>query len=114
MCDDLDAVEIATKLGAPINESCCAGTNPKTGTRVQCPFFETCAYERQKQHEPDVWIVAHELLFTRQDAIKGVELIFIDETFYGVRHPSCRRRPDPGRICIDAEARRPEDGCYWG
>src|SRR5215208_844551 len=82
MCDDLDAVQIALDLGATVETACCRSKDPKTKIERRCAFYSSCAYQRQKTERPDVWIVAHQLLFTAQRAIGEVEGVIIDEGFW--------------------------------
>ncbi|MGU3537740.1 hypothetical protein [Methylobacterium sp. A54F] len=88
MCDDVEAVEIALNLGEPVETSCC---RLKEGlvTLHQCQHFHTCAYQAQKAGRPDVWIVAHQMLFRAQAALGDVEIVVIDEGFWqsGLRIP---------------------------
>lgn len=88
MCDDIEAVEIASNLGEIIETSCC---RMKEGVAVlhQCPHFNTCSYQAQKEGRPDVWIVAHQMLYRAQSAFGGIELVVIDEGFWqsGLRIP---------------------------
>ena len=49
---------------------------------MKCAFFDTCHYQRQLREKPDVWIVAHQLLFQSQASIGEVAGVFIDESFW--------------------------------
>lgn len=88
MCDDIEAVEIASNLGEPIESSCC---KLKEGVAVlhQCQFYNSCSYQAQKEGRPDVWIVAHQMLYRAQSAFGDIELVVIDEGFWqsGLRIP---------------------------
>ncbi|MGU3388515.1 DNA-primase RepB domain-containing protein [Methylobacterium sp. D53M] len=88
MCGDIEAVEIASNLGEPIESSCC---KLKEGvvTVHQCQFYNSCSYQAQKESRPDVWIVAHQMLYRAQSAFGDVELVVIDEGFWqsGLRIP---------------------------
>jgi hypothetical protein len=47
---------------------------------MQCPFFDVCGYQAQRQRSADVWFVAHEMLFTeRPAAIGNVAVVVVDE-----------------------------------
>lgn len=81
MCDDLDAVDLALKLGAPVQASCCKGKAP-SGAKVECAFFDSCSYQRQMNSRPQVWIIAHQLLFHAQAGIGPISGLFIDESFW--------------------------------
>jgi putative DNA primase/helicase len=48
-----------------------------------CPFFQTCSYQVQKADPPQVWIIAHTLLFQAQAAIGKPGMVVIDEGFWG-------------------------------
>jgi hypothetical protein len=80
MCGDLPAVIEAEKAGEPIETACCKGKN-QLGIPVTCPFYQTCAYQKQKHQKPDVWIFAHQMLFRAQSAINELSVLFIDESF---------------------------------
>ncbi|MFE1603340.1 hypothetical protein [Methylobacterium sp. ID0610] len=86
MCDDLEAVEIALNLGEPIQTSCCKKKSTD-GIEYLCPHFQACAYQAQKATKPEVWIVAHQMLFQGQTALGKVEMVVVDESFWqaGVR-----------------------------
>ncbi|WP_267406759.1 hypothetical protein [Methylobacterium sp. GC_Met_1] len=88
MCDDIEAIEIASNLGEPIESSCC---KLKEGVAVlhQCQFYGSCSYQAQKEGRPDVWIVAHQMLYRAQSAFGDIELVVIDEGFWqsGLRIP---------------------------
>ncbi len=86
MCDDIEAVEIALNLGEPIQTSCCK-KKLEDGTIYMCPHFATCSYQGQKATKPEVWIVAHQMLFQGQTALGKVEMVVVDESFWqaGIR-----------------------------
>lgn len=81
MCDDMEAVKVALDLGAPVSTSCCKGKRPG-GATATCRFYESCAYQQQTKDRPDVWVVAHQLLFSPQAALGDVGGVFIDESFW--------------------------------
>lgn len=89
MCDDLEAVNIALQLGERVQESCCK-KKLTNGIVVKCPHFHTCAYQEQTRTSPDVWIVAHQLVFQGNNNLGKVEALIIDESFWqaGIRPPS--------------------------
>jgi Primase C terminal 2 (PriCT-2) len=80
MCEDLGAVEIAEDLGLVIESACCRGKDPH-GKKVTCPFYNHCAYQAQKGKEPDVWLIPHQTLFLQNTTLKGMSVLFIDESF---------------------------------
>jgi hypothetical protein len=81
MCHDLEAVRMAVDLGVPIDRACCRGKDP-TGKVVTCRYFETCAYQAQKVRMPEVWCVAHQMLFQANKTLGGVSVLIVDENFY--------------------------------
>ncbi len=91
MCDDMEAVEIALGLGVTVETGCCRSKDPTTKTIRQCVFYETCSYQGQKAVRPDVWIVAHQLLFAAQAALGEVAGVFIDESFWQAGMWTARR-----------------------
>jgi hypothetical protein len=80
MCEDLGTIKIAEDMGAVIETSCCKGEDPD-GNTATCPYYNHCAYQRQKSKNPDVWIFAHQMLFQKNTTLKGMSVIFIDESF---------------------------------
>jgi hypothetical protein len=80
MCLNPDAVELATKVMAPVSTSCCKYKNFK------CDFFERCGYQRQmarlKQDKPRVIISAADILFHENAAIGTPDRVVIDEGFW--------------------------------
>ena len=81
MCDDRQAVDIALGLGETVQSTVCEGEGPD-GQRAVCPFFQTCSYQTQKADPPQVWIIAHTLLFQAQAAIGKPGMVVIDEGFW--------------------------------
>lgn len=74
MCLDLEATIDAQKVGANVEQSVCR----KGDTR--CPFFDVCGYQAQKQRTADLWIGAHELLFTETPRAFGkIAALVVDE-----------------------------------
>lgn len=88
MCDDLEAVNVALSLGAPVSTACCKVKLPN-GMEARCQFFGSCSYQRQKLDPPEVWIMAHQLLFHATTALGKVEMVIVDEGFWqgGIRIP---------------------------
>jgi putative DNA primase/helicase len=102
MCDDLEAVEIALSLGEPVTTSCCRH-KPKGMPERVCEHFHSCGYQAQQAGRPDVWIVAHQMLFRAQAAIGKVELVVVDEGFW----QSGLRIPKRGLTLNEIEAQLP-------
>jgi hypothetical protein len=80
MCDNLEAVRAAEGAGLPVETSACRGKNP-AGEVVECPFYRTCRYQKQKSKRPQAWIFPHQMLFQKQEAIGTLSALFIDERF---------------------------------
>ena len=91
MCLNLDQVRLALVAGEPIAETCC-----KNKERT-CMFFGRCAYQRQKQVPPDVWIAAHEALFHANRVFEDPVGVIIDEAFWsdGISAMGDRHRRHP-------------------
>lgn len=90
MCDDLEAVGIALSMGggSSVSKMCCKA-KMEDGTEARCAFFATCSYQAQVTTQPEVWIVAHQLLFSAGSALGKVEFVIVDEGFWqtGIRIP---------------------------
>lgn len=82
MCRNLEAVRDAQAAGAVVQRAVCKGKAPD-GTAVECPFFTSCGYQRQRQRKADVWHVAHEMLFQEKPAAIGdVAAVVGDEAIW--------------------------------
>ena len=82
MCRDRAAVELARSLGADPQETVC---RRKLGddTVNKCRHFDVCGYQRQRRGKADIWIVAHEMLFTKiPPALGTLAALVIDESFW--------------------------------
>lgn len=90
MCDDLEAVSIALSMGggSSVSKMCCKA-KLDDGTEAKCQFFGMCSYQAQVTTQPEVWIVAHQLLFSAGSALGKVEFVIVDEGFWqtGIRIP---------------------------
>jgi putative DNA primase/helicase len=77
MCREQERIKaIGEALGSVPSLACRRGDK-------QCPFYETCGYQRQRRERPQMWIVPHNLLFyERPDFIPHPDALGIDETFY--------------------------------
>jgi hypothetical protein len=74
MCRDLDAVAEVEKLGLPVEEHVCRS---KKG---ECVFAGFCGHQRQKREDADVWIGAHEMLFSEKPKTLGdLAAVIVDE-----------------------------------
>lgn len=83
MCLNLGAVADAQAAGVySIAETVCERNDPKTGRIVRCPFHDSCGYNRQRDADPQVWIVTHAMLFMPlPKPIGEVDALVIDEAF---------------------------------
>jgi len=77
MCRELARVTlIADALGIVSRQAC------KHKGSV-CESYDVCGYQRQRQGQPDVWIVPHQLLFrVRPSFIPEPTSLVIDESFW--------------------------------
>jgi hypothetical protein len=85
MCLNLPAVELAMKLHADVQKTCCKAKG------VKCVFFNSCGYQRQQIDRPKVWIVASDMAFHHQTAFGKPTKCIIDESFWrkslrGIEH----------------------------
>ena len=79
MCYDLDAVADAEQAMADVQTSVCRKVT-RDGIH-KCEFFDECPFQRQRALNPDVWFVAHELLFgKRPEMIKEPATVVVDES----------------------------------
>ena len=79
MCLNPDAVELALKAHADIYATCCKSKGEK------CRFSDQCGYLRQmpeKGDQPDVWVIAADMLFHAQPALGDASCLIIDESFW--------------------------------
>jgi hypothetical protein len=80
LCNNLEAVGAALKMGANVSATVCAKR------KIKCQFYETCGYQRQKPrvHIADVVLAAHDILFQQKPLAfgKGFGLIITDESFW--------------------------------
>ena len=91
MCRDTDAVRDVQAVGGAPQATVC---NPKRGPG--CKFYP-CRYTDQFQQQADIWIVAHQALFSqRPESVPQPSLLIIDEAFwqaglYGADYDSPKR-----------------------
>lgn len=83
MCRNRAAVADARDAGArSIAETVCEQKDLKTGRIVRCPFHDSCGYNRQRDADPQIWIVTHAMLFMPlPKPIGEVDALVIDEAF---------------------------------
>lgn len=74
MCGNVEAVQAAQRAMLKPQEAVCRS---KKG---QCPFFDVCAYQAQKQETADIWLVPHAALFhQRPETIGRPAVLIVDE-----------------------------------
>ena len=79
MCRNLEAVDVAIKVGAQVQRSVC-----RSGP-LRCRFYDGCLYQAQRERaaEVDVIIAAHEIGFQLPEAFgENFGLVLIDEGFW--------------------------------
>jgi len=82
MCRDLPAVTLALELALIVQTTVCRRML-RDGTVAECPFFTSCGYQRQRRARADIWIVAHQLVFSRKPAALGeLAAVVVDESFW--------------------------------
>ncbi len=82
MCRNLEAVQDARDAMQDTYKTCCK-RKLDDGTTAICPFFSVCGYERQRQTEVDLWIVAHEMIFgEKPTAIGKLAFLVVDEAVW--------------------------------
>ena len=105
MCRDLDAVLDVQSLSGDVQKLACEGKDA-SGQIRRCPHFDSCAYQAQRHRQADIWIVAHNLLFSKKPAaITQPGLVIIDESFTSAAMQGVTGRPK--RIGLADIAERP-------
>jgi hypothetical protein len=79
MCQRSEDVEAVEKALLDVESTLCKrGRGEKA---VKCPFYDTCAYQQQKQIKADIWFAAHECaVHEMPKAFGDVGWIVIDES----------------------------------
>lgn len=73
MCRDPELPQAAARAGLAPTEACGA-----------CPLRNECGYRRQRGQKADVWIVAHNMMFSAKPAaIPKPAVLVVDEAFWG-------------------------------
>ncbi|OYV49235.1 MAG: hypothetical protein B7Z77_08495 [Acidocella sp. 20-58-15] len=83
MCRNLNAVKDAQEIGLDPQTTTCMAKVMQGGEAVtiKCPFYNSCGYQRQRASRADLWIVPHEVLFTKKPAALGdVAAVVVDES----------------------------------
>ncbi len=73
MCGQLDVVREAQSLWADIDNEICG----------KCELKDNCAYLTQRRNDGDLWIVAHNMLFSQAPSVisnRGVAVLVVDES----------------------------------
>lgn len=79
MCKRPELIRDLRKAGLDETETACRQKRAGEPERL-CPFFEECAYQRQKV-PADIYFVAHQALFHDRPAFMGdVAAVFVDES----------------------------------
>jgi len=83
MCAFSDWAESLASLQMSVSKSLCSNTS-EDGTEVRCRFFDTCPYMAQirEMKKPGLIIASHQYLSVELDALKGIDLVIIDESFH--------------------------------
>ena len=77
MCRDIDAVKDVQLAGGDPQKLVCINGDKK------CAFAEVCGYQKQRLQKGQIWIVAHQALFTQKpETIPVPSLVIIDESFH--------------------------------
>lgn len=82
MCRNVEVVRAVQRVGGDPQQAVCRRKMPD-GTVRACPYFESCAYQRQRDQKAALWLVAHHALFAQKpEAIPKPALVVIDEAFW--------------------------------
>ena len=79
MCADIIRVKDAMKARRSIQKAVCKHK------KKTCPLFNSCAYQAQSRRNdtPNVWFVAHEMLFHEKPAVIGkIAALIVDESMF--------------------------------
>jgi putative DNA primase/helicase len=80
MCRDIERVRDAQTARVSVQSAVCK-RKLEDDSFITCPFFDVCGYQRQRERKADLWIVAHEMLFTQKPAAIGkVAAVIVDES----------------------------------
>ncbi|WP_198376844.1 DUF7146 domain-containing protein [Neoroseomonas rubea] len=83
MCENPRAVAAARAIGANVQAAACGKAEDPPAAR--CPFFDGCAYQRQRQGSADLWVVPHNMLFDGDAKAFGTPgLVIVDEQVWSV------------------------------
>jgi Type III restriction enzyme, res subunit len=111
MCRNLAAVEVALRCHADVSKTCCS-KNRKT----RCEFFNKCGYQRQmpaKGDQPQVWIIASDMLFHEQAVLGKPHILVVDEGFWsrgirGIEQEEGQKRQQGWTVALDSMRNTPE------
>jgi hypothetical protein len=77
MCRDLRRVKLIEEALGSVTPCACKYKDK------ECEFFRLCGYQKQRQQNPDIWLVPHQLLFReRPSFIPKPDSLVIDEAFW--------------------------------
>lgn len=79
MCERPDVVRAVGRAGLDVQTFAC-----RTPEGVECPFYQSCAYQAQRRQRRRLTITTHATIFAKK--AKGIptpELLVIDESFWG-------------------------------
>src|SRR4051794_24951955 len=96
MCRELDLMRAAQALRLDAEKTACrvCSFRPRDGQPAQC------GYLRQKGKRADIWIGAHNMLFSRKPAAIGdLAAVIVDENPIGAALEGVEGAPI--RLCID-------------
>lgn len=81
MCWDLDAVRDAERVGADVQTSVCHQVAGKNRSEATCPFKGMCGYQQNQAETADIWLVAHELIYSKAPRALGkIRYLIVDES----------------------------------
>jgi putative DNA primase/helicase len=85
LCQNLEAVKTAEKIGAEVESTACK--QGRGDQEIKCPFYDVCGYQTQKPtaKQADVVFAAHEFAFLGIPPSivgEGFGLVVIDEGFW--------------------------------
>ena len=97
MCAKAEIAETLSSLSISVTDTLCR-KKLESGEFVECPFASACPYLKQMEEakESGLIIASHQYLSVRLDALKDVDWLIIDESFWQVL--CADKRIDIGRF----------------
>jgi hypothetical protein len=74
MCLKPEVTKMIATAQMPVSQTCCSSKENK------CEFFDVCGYQRQKQGDAKVIVIASDTLFHDQVALGHPDIVVIDES----------------------------------